>query len=425
MRRSSQCPADKKVLHLHSSKMERKNLKLNKDFVSTPTGGLHNHPKPIASPLSPLKKIETQELLDHGVAPGKIHMNMVMKAPSGEATSKDVPSLRSLYNNNYYRNKSSRPSADEVGNVIGSFGGDPKFLRKVILFPSIIIILATDMGLELLREHGKEYALTDGTFKLVRDKDLKHELVLWTIMVRLGGKTGPGIPCAYVITDSKEGENYVEIFSSLRRILGSWMPDGWLLDFEQAIENALRVTYPESAVYGDEFHFYKANIDWLNKNGGNCDLPILSPLLRFLAHSPRDQIMDDCEAFLTFWKGRRIDYASYFKNNWMQKHTPKKWALCFRPNDTPSGDQVLEAWHHRLQKVVFEDRLQRKLDDAVLLLYKEAIYQERIATSTDLLAIRQKATQNNSMQRERTKTLRDYVAGIEFIQLLRKIRYGI
>lgn len=411
------CPAKKLIVHNVASIQE---IKANKNFYSEPSRTQHNHPIPDKAPLSPEKKVQVEEMLQQGVRPAIIHKRMVMDAPEGEGSSKNVPKMNALWNRNAYRNKQSRPTPDEVGNVIGSFGGPTKFLRHLVMYPNLIAIFATDTGLDLLREHGK-YCFTDGTFNLFRDKDLKHELVLWTIMIRLGGKNGPGFPCAFILTDAKDATTYEEMFHLFHELMGqSWTPTAWLVDFETALDTALRNEFPDAKIYGDEFHFHKCNIDWMRKHGGQDDIPTLVNLLRFLTNSPKEMLDDDITTFRTFWTGRRSEYAQYFETNWLKRFPVRKWALCHRDSDTPSGDQILEAFHIRLKDVVFQNNLQRKFDTAVALIWEEALYSDKIATSPGLLQERQKQVSTTSKQSQRAKTLKAYLTGKDLPALLRQ-----
>jgi len=81
-----------------------------------------------------------------------------------------------------------------------------------------MLFFATDTGLHQLQEHGKEFVMTDGTFCLFRDAELTKPLILWTLMVRVGGRDGPGVPCAYLITNGENGETYKEFLSIVKEV---------------------------------------------------------------------------------------------------------------------------------------------------------------------------------------------------------------
>lgn len=75
---------------------------------------------------------------------------------------------------------------------------DKIFMRVMQLTPCIHIVFASDRGLKILAS--SKWILIDGTFDLCEEK-----LILTTIMGVVNEKP---IPCAYLLSDSKESSNY-------------------------------------------------------------------------------------------------------------------------------------------------------------------------------------------------------------------------
>ncbi len=71
-------------------------------------------------------------------------------------------------------------------------------IRRIELFPHINLIFAGTAGIDLL-SHAK-HVIADGTFDICEEK-----LILTTIMAY---SEGVSIPAAYLLSNSKETENY-------------------------------------------------------------------------------------------------------------------------------------------------------------------------------------------------------------------------
>jgi hypothetical protein len=72
------------------------------------------------------------------------------------------------------------------------------FLRSTQLHPTIAIALASDFGLSVLNK--SKYVIVDGTFSTT-----ECDLVLSTL---LGFHEDIAIPCAYLLSNSKETKTY-------------------------------------------------------------------------------------------------------------------------------------------------------------------------------------------------------------------------
>ena len=70
-------------------------------------------------------------------------------------------------------------------------------------------------------------------------------------------------------------------------------------------------------------------------------------------------------------------YAQYFQRTWLNHYKPITWAQYGLPKHVPSGDNQLESYHSRLQKVV-QPRAKERIDFAVEMLFDEAKYHDSI-----------------------------------------------
>ncbi len=56
---------------------------------------------------------------------------------------------------------------------------------------------------------------------------------------------------------------------------------------------------------------------------------------------------------MQYWQIRNPAYVSYYKRQWTQIVPIDAWALCMRPKEARTGDQVVEGWHNRLKTLSF------------------------------------------------------------------------
>lgn len=76
------------------------------------------------------------------------------------------------------------------------------FVRECKIHPTVHIAMVSDFGSDLLTK--SNYVICDGTFNATECK-----LVLTTLF---GFHEGVAIPCAYLLSDSKETDNYEEFY---------------------------------------------------------------------------------------------------------------------------------------------------------------------------------------------------------------------
>lgn len=174
------------------------------------------------------------------------------------------------------------PTGDALENIIRKHG---QFVHECKIHPTVHIVMASKFGLDLVKS--SKYVICDGTFETTECK-----LVLTTI---LGYHEGIAIPCAYLLSNSKETDNYEAFYRTIKKETKERMsPRGVLLDFEEALSQGFVKVFPEASVLADFFHMVQANVKkigqlgfksvsrmwWWASNPCGMLLPSLSSMLR-------------------------------------------------------------------------------------------------------------------------------------------------
>lgn len=78
-----------------------------------------------------------------------------------------------------------------------------------------------------------------------------------------------------------------------------------------------------------------------------------------------EQFRSNFDLFMCFWSTTDADYMWYFQAQWYDSQPPHLWAKFGRLPHAPSGDQILEGWHHCLQGSLLQNqglRMDRLID---------------------------------------------------------------
>ena len=121
-------------------------------------------------------------------------------------------------------------------------------------------------------------------------------------------------------------------------------------DFDSSIKKAVKTVFPQTPIFGDYWHFLHANKLWIRKYIPEIKMEQLNHVIDFL----RCVYYSDTVENLTIntenlykntanYKG----FGVYFKTTWF--NTRQDWAFCFRAYGYPSGDNILESWHHNIK----------------------------------------------------------------------------
>eukprot|EP00027_Filamoeba_sp_ATCC50430_P003466 CAMPEP_0168543252 /NCGR_PEP_ID=MMETSP0413-20121227/1785_1 /TAXON_ID=136452 /ORGANISM="Filamoeba nolandi, Strain NC-AS-23-1" /LENGTH=430 /DNA_ID=CAMNT_0008573189 /DNA_START=127 /DNA_END=1416 /DNA_ORIENTATION=- len=218
--------------------------------------------------------------------------------------------------------------------------------------------------MKYLKTSNKYLMFIDGTHGMIQGG-----LTLTTVMYKVDELS---IPVAWIMHSGKSEEDYTVALKELCRMTKQLMhPAVIFLDFEQALRNALRTIFG-SQMYGDFFHFMQANVHWLQRNGFSDRIGDIVLSLRILWNSPAAQFNSNLGLFRSIYEHSCAPYWDYFNNQWVSLTKPAFWAKYPRPDELPSGDNIIEAWHHRLKKLNNERSL--SIPKLLLFLEQEAQY---------------------------------------------------
>lgn len=227
---------------------------------------------------------------------------------------------------------------------------DKTFVRTCALRPNVHVALASEFGLDILTK--SKYTIVDGTFETTECK-----LVLTTLLAM---HEDIAIPCAYLLSNSKETDNYeafyrvchiyyfikfillIEIkllfqtiFKETKKLMS---PKGVLLDFEEALSQGFVNVFPGAAVYRDFFHFVQANVKQIAVLGFKSEAKKLVPDLNKLWYAPtKPDFNSEVQVFLDKWDEIVPTYTSYFRTYWLNRYKSEEWASYGRPSDVRSG----------------------------------------------------------------------------------------
>lgn len=308
-----------------------------------------------------------------GMSTSQIHKELVLTTKD-PISMKTLPSRETLRQWKYYLKRKYLPSGDAIANIITIF--QEKFLLKISLYPTICIILSTPTGLNLLHQYGQTLYV-DGTFSICEEK-----LILTTIMVKVNEI---GIPVTWMLSDSRSTANYKKYFKFITKKTENRLnPFVVLGDFEDALRQAAVSVWPRCVYYGDAFHFLRDNMKWLNSHQLSHIKSEIQTMLQILWLSPsKSEFQLNLKHFVDTWSESNSPYIQYFTTTWINRYQPSLWAYFARGKDIPSGDQMLEGWHNRLQNYVVTQK-EEAVDQVVILLWNEWLYYEAILTNPSL-----------------------------------------
>lgn len=138
--------------------------------------GEHNHDPPAKTPLSNEAHRRARELCKI-IPAGRAHEQITreLREQGEESTAANTPTRTQLHHKRVYQNRRHFPTSDAIQNI-NLMHGPTGFLQENSSYPVVRIILASQAGLKLLRQHGTALYI-DTTFKLI-EQDLKLTVTL-------------------------------------------------------------------------------------------------------------------------------------------------------------------------------------------------------------------------------------------------------
>jgi hypothetical protein len=357
----------------------------------------HNHALPSKVRLAPEVVADIKQRLLHKQKVADIHKDIVNGSDCSNPSK--IASRKQIHNMAAYLKRSLLPTGDAIQNMITLYGH--KFIREIRVFPAIHILMMAPEAATLLQEYGKILYI-DGTFNICEGK-----LVLTTLMATVNGI---GLPCAWILSNSRTQQSYEKMLRIIKEELteNRLEPKAILCDFEGALRNSCANIFQEALICGDAFHFVQACTRWMKQNGGCEFIDELVITLRILwASNSTMHFAENLASFEKIWAHKHAPFLAYFKRMWLQIYPPASWASFGRGKNVPSGDQILEGYHNRLQSIVLSHK-NEAVDHVVHLLWQEWQYQYKIITTPHLLKERQKEMQDRKKYDKRI-TLANYI----------------
>jgi len=316
--------------------------------------GQHNHLPPKKIRLSP----ETRELsrvkLATNAKISKVHQNLTLTQPP---TPRSLPTPKQLQQIRSYERSKTFPSKDSLQNLRAFH---PNFVQEVTFIPSVRIIMVNPELLAELKTRTPGYA--DGTFNIVEEN-----LTLTTIIYEIHGF---GIPLAHMFHSVKTEKIYKEFFSFLTEFHQQLRPTVLLGDFEKALRNASNQSF-RIPFYGDFFHLIQANVRWMKKNQPSLVKAVVKSVRALFNTETKPEFDTKLIQFKLYWSTQCAAFLRYFEFEWLTNTDPSIWSRYTRQS-VPSGDGILEGWHHRIKTQMNSFNL--PLDRAVQMLYDKSRY---------------------------------------------------
>lgn len=181
------------------------------------------------------------------------------------------------------------------------------------------------------------------------------------------------VPLIYVLMPNKQERSYEQLFTSLIQKLPNWKPITMIVDFETAVINAIKKTFPDVILIGCNFHFKqalakKAHALQLNDIEEKRHLAMCAALAHVKKEDVEDawlHIMEDAPQNEKITK-----FNDYFVAQWLENPSVQlMWNVHGVRHRTIN---LAEAWHKRLNNKM--GKRKPKLLQFLEILNKEAEY---------------------------------------------------
>lgn len=119
------------------------------------------------------------------------------------------------------------------------------------------------------------------------------------------------------------------------------------MDFEVALANGVKRTFPDCKIWRDYFHLKQANFRKLKKLGLESYRSIINTELGNLFDSKsEEEFSSNLDIFKIILDEYIPQYIAYFEKTYIKKYTPETWSKFGRPSDVPSGLLCLYTISH-------------------------------------------------------------------------------
>jgi hypothetical protein len=223
------------------------------------------------------------------------------------------------------------------------------------------LVLASPVTLQLLANAPVIHV--DGTHNVISEN-----LQVVSCCAQIGGRA---LPLAFLLCQSKTTAAYTALLQELRTALGS-QPRVFMVDFEDALQSAIRAVWPQAAIKCCYFHLLQACKRWLDSHTAEYDETQQSQILNIVRKSALTPYTVQHE----FYNAQLQEFAvsagatsasntfwTYFSREFMPLAT--SWARCFNMDnaDMTLTNNVCESLFRRLKANV--PQLNMRLEHAV------------------------------------------------------------
>jgi hypothetical protein len=191
----------------------------------------------------------------------------------------NIPSRQQVSDIKHSLVHSNFPERDHLWNAVlqhGQFNGATRFIKFFSLIPFFIILSGEE---ESIKSQLGTFVMIDTTHSTtspalflttilsVNNQECKYLfylLILQILMINLAH------PCCFVFHQLKSSFDYELIFNTIKKLFNLNVTN-IMVDFDHALHQSLRSTFPEAQLRGCYFHFKQAIRRWC-KNHGLLDL---------------------------------------------------------------------------------------------------------------------------------------------------------
>lgn len=290
--------------------------------------------------IKEINKIENDELdqliiknsQNLSITPAKIYQNLINEIKlKNEETHTILPCKKTINSRIRELRGNEIPKIEAMfENEMGLTLDKNIFLRaykKCIVYDKIesFAIWASEEGLSVLRQQGQIFI--DGTFKIA-PSNYKQCILIMGYDV----STYVYVPCVWCLMSAKNETMYWFFLQEVISLLDwRWDPKICVVDFENALINAVKAQLPKTKILGCFFHYKQSIIKKLKKIGiMSSNIEKISNELNFLTVLEKDKINIGIEYIKNKYKNsdeKFIEFMKYFEKTWLKKYDSDLWNI--------------------------------------------------------------------------------------------------
>ena len=220
-----------------------------------------------------------------------------------------------------------------------------------------ILLFSTHRNLQVLETSSHWFC--DGTFKVVPSVFYQ----LFTIHALTADRI---LPCVYALLPNKQQTTYENLFRQVKALNPELSPTSIMIDFENAIKNALHTVFPDITIQGCFYHLSQAIYRKVQNEGlqvqyqNDVDLNMCIRSMAALAFVPVNDIVESFETFSDNIPEVAQPVVDYFEDTYIGRQQRRgrrnprfphtMWSIHERVvNNLPRTNNNVEGWHRHMQ----------------------------------------------------------------------------